>query len=122
MIARPRRKQALPIQRLATADALQAIAMELRYPDLAGLYAAVGDGHVSSQSVVSKLVRSAGGLAGAQDDLAEATVLTRPTSPRPATRDSGVTVEGAADVLARLANAATPGPGRNINGFRTKGK
>ena len=81
MIARTMRKQGLPLQRLATADALQAIAMELRYPDLSGLYAAIGDGHVSAQSVVSKLVKSAGGLAGAQEDLAEATVLTRQPTP-----------------------------------------
>ena len=86
MIARTMRKQGLPLQRLATADALQAIAMELRYPDLSGLYAAIGDGHVSAQSVVSKLVKSAGGLAGAQEDLAEATVLTRQPTPRPGDR------------------------------------
>ena len=121
MIARTMRKQGLPLQRLATADALQAIALELRYPDLAGLYAAIGDGHVSAQSVVAKLVRSAGGLAGAQEDLAEATVLTRPTSPRPSTSDSGVAVEGAADVWARLSKCCTPVPGDNIIGFVTRG-
>jgi GTP pyrophosphokinase len=121
MIARTMRKQGLPLQRLATADALQAIALELRYPDLAGLYAAIGDGHVSAQSVVAKLVRSAGGLAGAQEDLAEATVLTRPTSPRPVTGDSGVAVEGAADVWARLSKCCTPVPGDKIIGFVTRG-
>jgi guanosine-3',5'-bis(diphosphate) 3'-pyrophosphohydrolase len=121
MIARTMRKQGLPLQRLATADALQAIALELRYPDLAGLYAAIGDGHVSAQSVVAKLVRSAGGLAGAQEDLAETTVLTRPTSPRPVTGDSGVAVEGAADVWARLSKCCTPVPGDKIIGFVTRG-
>jgi GTP diphosphokinase / guanosine-3',5'-bis(diphosphate) 3'-diphosphatase len=121
MIARTMRKLGLPLQRLATADALHAIAVELRYPDLSGLYAAVGDGHVSAQSVVAKLVRSAGGLAGAQEDLAEATVLTRPPSPRPATGDSGVTVEGSADVWARLSKCCTPVPGDKITGFVTRG-
>jgi GTP diphosphokinase / guanosine-3',5'-bis(diphosphate) 3'-diphosphatase len=121
MIARTMRKLGLPLQRLATADALHAIAMELRYPDLSGLYAAIGDGHVSAQSVVAKLVRSAGGLAGAQEDLAEATVLTRPLSPRPVTGDSGVVVEGAADVWARLSKCCTPVPGDEIIGFVTRG-
>ncbi len=119
-IAQMMRKQGLPLQRLATADALNAIASEMRYQDLSALYAAVGDGHVSAQSVVSKLVKSAGGLAGAQDDLAEATVLTRPPSPA-VTGDSGVSVEGAADVWARLSKCCTPVPGDTITGFVTRG-
>src|SRR5947207_6173522 len=44
-IARTMRKQELPLQRLATADALKSIAAELRYPDVSALYAAVGGGH-----------------------------------------------------------------------------
>ncbi len=120
MIARAMRKQGLPLQRLASADALQAIAMELRYPDLSGLYAAVGDGHVSAQSIVTKLVRAAGGEAGAQEDLAEATMLTR-TSQQPSTSDSGVSVEGSADVWARLSKCCTPVPGDAITGFVTRG-
>ncbi|HET9896390.1 MAG TPA: bifunctional (p)ppGpp synthetase/guanosine-3',5'-bis(diphosphate) 3'-pyrophosphohydrolase [Streptosporangiaceae bacterium] len=120
MIARTMRKQGLPLQRLATAGALQAIAHELRYQDLAALYAAVGDGHVSAQSVVGKLVNAAGGLAGAQEDIAEATVLTRP-SPQVAPGDSGVTVEGTADVWARLSKCCTPVPGDKITGFVTRG-
>ena len=59
-IARMMRKQNLPLQRLATADALNAIATDLHYSDLSALYAAVGEGHVSAQSVVAKLVKSAG--------------------------------------------------------------
>jgi GTP diphosphokinase / guanosine-3',5'-bis(diphosphate) 3'-diphosphatase len=121
MIARTMRKQGLPLQRLATASALQDIAMELRYPDLAGLYAAIGDGHVSAQSVVDKLVRSAGGLAGAQEELAETAVPTRQPSARTVTGDSGVSVEGAADVWARLSKCCTPVPGDDIIGFVTRG-
>jgi GTP diphosphokinase / guanosine-3',5'-bis(diphosphate) 3'-diphosphatase len=120
-IARMMRKQNLPLQRLATADALNAIAHELRYADLSALYAAVGEGHVSAQSVVAKLIKSAGGIAGAQEDLAEATLITR--APRPATPagDSGVVVEGADDVWARLSKCCTPVPGDEINGFVTRG-
>jgi GTP pyrophosphokinase len=119
-IARTLRKQGLPLQRLATGDALLAIATDLRYPDLSALYAAVGEGHVSAQSVVSKLVQSAGGIAGAEEDLAEATLPTRP--PRPRTGgDAGVVVEGAADVWARLSRCCTPVPGDEITGFVTRG-
>jgi len=120
-IARLMRKQNLPLQRLATADALNAIASELKYADLSSLYAAVGEGHVSAQSVVAKLIKSAGGVDGAQEDLAEATVVTR--APRPATPegDAGVVVEGAADVWARLSKCCTPVPGDHITGFVTRG-
>jgi GTP pyrophosphokinase len=49
-IARAMRKQGLPLQRMATGDALLAIATEMRFADLSALYAAVGEGHVSAQS------------------------------------------------------------------------
>jgi guanosine-3',5'-bis(diphosphate) 3'-pyrophosphohydrolase len=119
-IARAMRKQGLPLQRLATGDALLAVAHDLRYTDLSALYAAIGEGHVSAQSVVAKLVKSAGGIAGAQEDLAEATLLTRAPKPMPA-GDSGVVVEGAADVWARLSKCCTPVPGDAITGFVTRG-
>jgi GTP diphosphokinase / guanosine-3',5'-bis(diphosphate) 3'-diphosphatase len=120
-IARMMRKQNLPLQRLATADALNAIASELRYADLSALYAAVGEGHVSAQSVVTKLIKSAGGIAGAQEDLAEATVVTRAPRSAPPAGDSGVVVEGANDVWARLSKCCTPVPGDQITGFVTRG-
>ncbi len=121
MIARTMRKQGLPLQRLASAHALQEIARELRYQDLAALYAAIGDGHVSAQSVVGKLVSAAGGLDGATEDMAEATMLTRPQSPQVTPGDSGVAVEGSVDVWARLSKCCTPVPGDNITGFVTRG-
>ena len=121
-IARAMRKQNLPVQRLATADALLSIAHDLRYTDLTSLYAAVGEGRVSAQSVVDKLVRSLGGLAGAQEDLAEAAVPTTVEAIRPhASGDSGVVVEGGADVWARLSKCCTPVPGDDIRGFVTHG-
>ncbi len=119
-IARAMRKQGLPLQRMATGDALLAIATEMRFSDLSALYAAVGEGHVSAQSVVSKLVQSVGGVAGAQDDLAETALPTRPPRPSPG-HDAGVVVEGSADVWARLSRCCTPVPGDEITGFVTRG-
>src|SRR5256886_1275743 len=117
-IARMMRKQELPLQRLATGDALQAIATELHYPDVSALYAAVGEGHASAQSVVTKLVASVGGAAGAQEDLAEITLPTLPARPpRPRTAgDSGVVGEGDADVWARLSRCCPPVPRGEIPG------
>jgi guanosine-3',5'-bis(diphosphate) 3'-pyrophosphohydrolase len=119
-IARAMRKQGLPLQRLASADTLITLARDLRYPDVSGLYAAVGEGRVSAQSVVEKLVRSVGGLAGAQEDLAETTLPTKAPKPR-APSDSGVEVTGAPDVYVRLSRCCTPVPGDQISGFVTHG-
>ncbi len=119
-IARAMRKQGLPLQRLAAADTVLQLARDLRYPDVSGLYAAVGEGRVSAQSVVEKLVKSVGGLAGAQEDLAETTLPTKAPQPR-APGDSGVEVTGAPDVWVRLSRCCTPVPGDQITGFVTHG-
>jgi guanosine-3',5'-bis(diphosphate) 3'-pyrophosphohydrolase len=119
-IARAMRKQSLPLQRLAAADTLITLARDLRYPDVSGLYAAVGEGRLSAQSVVEKLVRSVGGLAGAQEELAETTLPTKAPAPRAPT-ESGVEVSGAPDVWVRLSRCCTPVPGDPINGFVTHG-
>jgi GTP pyrophosphokinase len=119
-IARALRKQGLPLQRLATGEALLSVARDLHYNDVTGLYAAVGERHASAQSVVSKLVRAAGGLPGAEEDLAEATTPTRAPAPYPA-GDPGVVVDGDEGVWARLSKCCTPVPGDNIAGFVTRG-
>ena len=119
-IARAMRKQGLPLQRLAAADSLITVARDLRYLDVSGLYAAVGEGRVSAQSVVEKLVRSVGGLAGAQEDLAETTLPTKEPQPR-TPGDPGVEVSGAPDTWVRLSRCCTPVPGDQITGFVTHG-
>ncbi len=120
-IARAMRKQGLPLQRLATADSLLNLARDLHYTDVSALYAAVGEGRVSAQSVVEKLVKSVGGLAGAQDDdLAEAAMPTKAPQPR-TPGDSGVEVNGAPEVWVRLSRCCTPVPGDEIIGFVTHG-
>jgi GTP pyrophosphokinase len=122
-IAKVMRKQGLPLQRLTTADTLRAIAREMHYQDLSGLYAAVGEGRISAQSVVTKLVRMVGGVAGAQEDLAETTFPARDgrASRSRSTSDSGVEVEGVSDVFVRLSKCCTPVPGDEIKGFVTHG-
>ena len=120
-IARMMRKQNLPLQRLATADALNAIATELHYTDLSALYAAVGEGHVSAQSVVAKLVKSAGGVEGAQEDLAEATLVTQGAAAGHAGRRLGRRGRGRQRRLGPAVQVLHPGAGDEITGFVTRG-
>ncbi len=119
-LAKAMRKQGLPLQRMMTHDTLTGLADELHYNDISSLYAAVGDGHVSAQHVVGRLVARLGGEEGATDDLAEATTPT-PRLPVPRSGDPGVNVVGAADVWVKLARCCTPVPGDPIIGFVTRG-
>ncbi|MGZ4590712.1 MAG: RelA/SpoT family protein, partial [Actinomycetes bacterium] len=120
-IAKAMRKQNLPIQRLLTTESLSGLAHELRYPDISALYAAVGESHVSAQSVVSRLVESLGGEEGATEDLAEVTTPGVTTKRRSA-GDPGVVVKGATDIWVKLARCCTPVPGDGIVGFVTRGR
>src|SRR3954469_8084090 len=114
------RKQHLPIQRLMSHESLTVLATELHYADVSALYAAIGEGHVSAQSVVAKLVQSLGGEEGASEDLAEATIPTTPAR-RPRTGDAGVVVKGVDDLWVKLARCCTPVPGDPVIGFVTRG-
>jgi guanosine-3',5'-bis(diphosphate) 3'-pyrophosphohydrolase len=118
-IAKAMRKEGLPLQRLMSVETLTGLASELRYQDIDALYAAVGEGHVSAQHVVGRLVASLGGEEGASEDLAEAT--TPSSSMRRRSGDPGVVVVGTADVWVKLARCCTPVPGDPIMGFITRG-
>jgi GTP diphosphokinase / guanosine-3',5'-bis(diphosphate) 3'-diphosphatase len=118
-ISRAMRKQGLPLQRLFGGDALLTLAKDLRFVDVSALYAAVGEGHLSAQSVVQRLVQALGGPEGAVEDIAETAVPTRARL-RPA-GDPGVVVKNQGDVWAKLARCCTPVPGDEILGFVTRG-
>ncbi|WP_371530272.1 RelA/SpoT family protein [Streptomyces sp. NBC_01283] len=120
-IARAMRKQNLPIQRILTGDSLVTLAHEMRYPDISSLYAAIGEGHVTAQSVVQKLVQALGGEEAANEDIAESTPPSRSRSKRRANADPGVVVKGVEDVWVKLARCCTPVPGDGIIGFVTRG-
>jgi GTP pyrophosphokinase len=119
-ITKAMRKQNLPIQRLLTTETLTTLAHELRYPDITALYAAIGDSHVSAQSVVNRLVESLGGEEGATEDLAEV-VTPGSRDRRRSSTDPGVVVKGATDIWVKLARCCTPVPGDGIVGFVTRG-
>jgi guanosine-3',5'-bis(diphosphate) 3'-pyrophosphohydrolase len=120
-ISRSMRKGNLPLQRLMAGDALLSIARDLQLTDVSALYAAVGERHISAQTVVQRLVHVLGGPDGAVEDIAETETATRrPAKPSPA-GDPGVVVKGAPDVWAKLARCCTPVPGDEIMGFVTRG-
>ncbi|MFI6209758.1 GTP pyrophosphokinase [Streptomyces sp. NPDC051041] len=121
-IVRAMRKQNLPIQRILTGDSLVTLAHEMRYADISALYAAIGEGHVSAQNIVQKLVQALGGEEAATEEIDEAVPPSRGRSrKRRASADPGVIVKGVEDVWVKLARCCTPVPGDPIIGFVTRG-
>jgi GTP pyrophosphokinase len=113
------RREALPVQRIWTSDALAEEVVAASYTDLDTLLAAIGEGHVSARSIAQKVARNL--RADSDSEQLPATVL--PTSgPRRARSTVGVHVEGLDDVLVRLSRCCTPVPGDEIIGFVTRGR
>jgi GTP diphosphokinase / guanosine-3',5'-bis(diphosphate) 3'-diphosphatase len=113
------RKQNVPLKRHATEEALEQLAEEMKFPNLESLYVAVGEGHVSPQSIVARLGRIVSGTT--EEDVTEVP-LARPVRLEPSDVTAGVVVPGEADVWVRLARCCTPVPGDQIMGFVTRGQ
>ena len=122
-IAREARRTSMPLQRLVSADAMAALSHELHFPDLAALYAAVGEGHASARHVIQRLTALLGGEEQAEEDLAER--ATPSTMRQRSGGEAGVVVRGhdgdVGDLYTKLARCCTPVPGDEIMGFVTRG-
>ncbi len=116
-IARAMRRQNLPLQRLMNQDSFTEVARQFHYEDVSALYAAVGEGHVSTQSVIEKVTA----LVSVEETNTGPIDIPVGRSRAPRGGDSGVLVRGAPDILVKLAKCCTPVPGDEIVGFVTRG-
>ncbi len=117
-IARAMRRQNLPLQRLMRQDTFAEFAQQQGYEDVAALYAAVGEGHISPNAVIEKVTA----LLGVEEtSTGPIDIPVLGTSRATRTGDSGVLVRGDADILVKLAKCCTPVPGDEIIGFITRG-
>jgi GTP pyrophosphokinase len=117
-IARQMRKAGLPIQKILGGHALLELAHELKFEDIELLYEAIGNGRISAHSVIEKLMALLGIEDGHPEN--EITPLVAPTK-RSRKSVAGIDVEGAGDVLVKLARCCAPVPGDQITGFITRG-
>jgi GTP pyrophosphokinase len=106
------------VQKLQSSPALLSIAAHLGYGDLDTLHAALGEGHVSGQSIVQRLERE---LRGGENEIQLPSTVLTPRHPS-SRRSSGIYVEGLDDVMVRLSRCCTPVPGDGVVGFVTKGR
>ncbi len=109
------RKRNLPLNQLLSADKLTQISQTLHLNDIDTLYVALGEGRISAQSVLEKIMA----LAHDHDDETFIVPTSKPTTLK--LNDSGVLVKGTSDILVKLAKCCTPVPGDGIIGFVTRG-
>jgi GTP pyrophosphokinase len=119
-IVRAMKKGGVPL-RLLTNSMLNTLALESNYADVSSLYAAVGEGHLGAQTVVTRLTASLGGDEGLIEDASEQVLPSRVANRRDAKPDPGITVIGADDTWVKLSRCCTPVPGDEVLGFVTRG-
>lgn len=118
-LTRAMRKRNLPVNTLLTPEALVGVADDLNFPNADAVFAAIGDGQVSTQNVISHLVKDAG--ADEVDEEVEQEVLPlKPVERKASSSSTGVSVKGVGDVWIKLARCCMPVPGDNIIGFITR--
>ncbi|RDW99340.1 RelA/SpoT family protein [Gardnerella vaginalis] len=120
-LTRAMRKRNLPLSTLLTPQALIGVAEELNITaNVEAVYAAIGEGQVSTQNVISRLVKDAGSEEVAEEAQEEALPLRRAERNRKSNGVLGVSVKGVGDVWVKLARCCMPVPGDNIVGFITR--
>jgi GTP pyrophosphokinase len=115
-LTRALRKARMSVQEVSASDALIGLASELRFGSVDAMYAAIGEGHLSAQSVVQRLAHEL-----EDEESSTAAPAPRPVRMRPPS-EHGVSVKGIEDVLVRLARCCTPVPRDQIIGFVTRGR
>lgn len=120
-LTRAMRKRNLPLTTLMTQQALIGVADELNLPtNVESLYAAIGEGQVSTQNVISRLVKDAGADEVAEEVEQEALPLRHVERSHKSNGALGVSVKGVGDVWVKLAKCCMPVPGDMIIGFITR--
>ena len=119
-LTRAMRKRNLPIGTLLTTQALVGVADELNFPNPDAVFAAIGDGQISTQNVIAHLVKDAGSDEVDEEVEQEALPLRAVENAKKKTGSLGVAVKGVDDVWGKLARCCMPVPGDRIVGFITR--
>ena len=121
-LAKQLRRTGLPVHRLLTAEHVAGLARHFRVADVNALYASIGEGSVSAQSVVERLIAAEGGSEEAAEASVEDHAAITSTRRRPSrhTSETGIAVQGHSDLRVKLAKCCMPVPGDEIIGFITR--
>jgi GTP pyrophosphokinase len=115
------RRESLPVKQVWKSGQLESTIEELSYVDLDALLAAVGEHHVSAQSVAQRVAK---GFRTGDEEVQLPATIDKPRRERRdgKRQDVGIHVEGLDDMLVRRAQCCTPMPGDEITGFVTRGR
>ena len=120
------RREGLAARRILKEPVFASVLEAMNYTDEDLLFAAIGEGHVTAQTVAERLGRE---LRGEEETetVVEAqrlpsTVNRRSGGRRRANQSAGVHVEGLDDIMIRLSRCCSPVPPDEIIGFVTRGR
>jgi guanosine-3',5'-bis(diphosphate) 3'-pyrophosphohydrolase len=116
------RREGLPVQKIQQSSVLDDVAEATNYTDRQAMLAAIGEHHVSAQSVAERVRRLLQDIDPTREEQLPVTVREPRRQRRVGGTHSGVHVEGLDDVMVRLSRCCTPVPGDEIMGFVTRGR
>lgn len=112
------RKRNLPVNTLLTPEALVGVADDLNFPNADAVFAAIGDGQVSTQNVISHLVKDAG--ADEVDEEVEQEVRREAPGTKALQQLHRRVRQGRGRCVDQAGRCCMPVPGDNIIGFITR--
>ncbi len=112
------RRAGLPAQKMIADGTLEALAAEMKCANLEALYVAVGEGRISTTTVVQRYVKQH--VLSPEETDPQRVIVPRPRPAPPSSK--GVHVEGVDEVLVKLARCCMPVPPDQIMGFVTRGR
>ncbi|MDZ7674172.1 MAG: bifunctional (p)ppGpp synthetase/guanosine-3',5'-bis(diphosphate) 3'-pyrophosphohydrolase [Acidimicrobiales bacterium] len=115
------RREQLPLKSDSVTQALWEIAGSMNYADIDALHAAIGESHVSANSVAGRVAKALHSDNDREEQLPTGPIHDR-TGARAKREGAGVHVEGLDDMMVRLSRCCTPVPGDEIVGFITRGR
>ncbi|MDO4913369.1 MAG: bifunctional (p)ppGpp synthetase/guanosine-3',5'-bis(diphosphate) 3'-pyrophosphohydrolase [Bifidobacteriaceae bacterium] len=118
-LVRALRKRNLPVSALISPQSIIGLADDLGLPNEDTVFAAIGEGQISTQNVIAHLVKDYGSDEVAEEAEREGLTVRRESKGNQG--DSlGVSVQGVGDIWVKLARCCTPVPGDQIIGFITR--
>jgi guanosine-3',5'-bis(diphosphate) 3'-pyrophosphohydrolase len=113
------RREGLPVQKIMSGTVLEEVSTELKYTNPDTLLTAIGEHHVSAESVAGRIAKAIRRTAPERDEIV---ATPRRLHRRRPSGPVGVHVEGFDDMMVRMARCCTPVPGDEIMGFITRGR
>jgi GTP pyrophosphokinase len=117
------RKAGLPSQRVAGSPMLLQVIQEMGFKKAEDFYVSIGSGRTSVQTAVNKVISriKSGEVVTEEQASVELQRRQRVRSASPS-GDLGISVDGVADVMVRMANCCKPVPGDEILGYISLGR